>query len=200
MSEINHPSSEVWINYVSGSIAAELERATLERHLANCASCLELYIAALDTAESALAPVSASTLASKSSSLGDGNSYSEGTDPSNLMDRPADFLPPANSMTRIREAVLQQLKADSAAHQKRRRAWARHPAFHYGLAAALTLMLLLTGALSGLTRELEKDISSRTSVIGSNPTVRHPAADSWSGHVVERTSKLLDEWESVRYR
>ncbi|SDT34420.1 hypothetical protein SAMN05444162_3903 [Paenibacillaceae bacterium GAS479] len=200
MKLVHHPSREEWSDYAAGS-ALGPERIAMEQHLAGCNSCLGLFMEVLE----AVPPLNSAAQVASANSLthavvpdamqlsrpitlpSPGESFSGG-------------FAPEGSLPRVREAVLRQLAEESAGrNRRRRRAWARHPAFHYGLAATLTVLLLLSGTLGELTRDLEGDLPREF----EEPPAQmefHSKRESWSSKVVGRTSAWLHEWQSVRFK
>ncbi|QJC52636.1 hypothetical protein HGI30_14385 [Paenibacillus albicereus] len=179
-----HPSTESWTRYAAG-LGDVPERLAMERHLESCEGCLNPFMAALaepagDGCEVAL---TSAAEAAKAQSA---------------------------ALERVRGAVLSELarelareQAPPARPQQRRRSWTRHPAFHYGLAAALTLLLLGSGALGELGRQLEHASAvqpQKPPSISADGRSAPRAEASWSSRVVDRTSRLLNEWQSARYR
>lgn len=196
MKLVHHPSREEWNDYAAGAVF-EPERTAMEQHLAGCGLCLELFMESLElmpAPQSASPSANAADCAEKSGESAPAEPIAHRP---SLRAEPSHVgFAPGDSLKRVREAVLQQL----AAARPRRRTWTRHPAFHYGLAAALTLLLLLSGTLGELTRELE---GSRSPDVASPPqeqTEAQPARESWSSHVVNRTSDWLNEWQSARFK
>ncbi|MCM3746453.1 hypothetical protein M3223_03710 [Paenibacillus pasadenensis] len=196
MKLIHHPSREEWSAYAAGAVF-EPERTAMEQHLAGCGLCLELF---MESIELVPAPQSAIPSTNIGHCVEKSGELSPSAEP--VVHRPSLNAPsssagfaPGDSLERVRQAVLQQLAA-----RPRRRTWTRHPAFHYGLAAALTLLLLLSGTLGELTRELEGSRSPNVASPSQEQSENHPARESWSSHVVNRTSDWLNEWQSARFK
>ncbi|MGN7453495.1 hypothetical protein ACTHPH_01635 [Paenibacillus pasadenensis] len=172
-----HPPMESWSRYAAG-LGGAPERLAMERHLESCELCLEAFQAA------ALAEEPARDECPKQAAL-------------------AERLR-GEALERVRAAVLDELAREQADAERRppprRRSWTRHPAFHYGLAAALTLLLLGSGALGELGRQLEHAASARPPQPSLSTERPDAGEESWSSRVVDRTSRLLQEWQSARYR
>jgi len=127
---MKHYTLAQWELY-SGGLLSNEERSAYETHLSTCDPCLELYMQSLE--------------------------------------RAADSYPALNNETALAEAVMERIHqtepavtsppfipSQSARPGKVRKtpAFTRHPLFHYTVAAAITVILMSSGAFQSLTERM----------------------------------------------
>ncbi len=184
MSESRHHNQEEWAAYARNTLP-DRQREEMELHLSQCDGCLKLLVQAVDIPGS---PAEEASAASRPGFSG--------------IDSMAVPVPAA-AMERIRLNVLELMDADRPnvrRNQRKRTAWLRRPALHYGLAASLTLLLCMSGAFTDMDRFLDsREPQQGASSAIPNPT-SGPSSESWSNRMLDRTAHLLQEIQDRRYR
>ncbi|MBD2871624.1 hypothetical protein [Paenibacillus arenilitoris] len=100
----------------------------------------------------------------------------------------------------VRQAS-EKKKAPAQAKSSRRASWLQHPAFHYTVAASITLLLLGSGTFAAFSQRMaERDSwESRT----HRPVADSPVtgqAESWSERMVSQTGSWLDGLQELRFK
>ncbi|MFH5187007.1 hypothetical protein ACHHV8_32960 [Paenibacillus sp. TAB 01] len=127
---MKHYTLERWTQYARQEPPlTPQEEAELEQHLQQCDTCLELYMLGLEEAEA---------------------DYPALADPQVLLDQVMLKLPP---MAPTPQADFSPLPAKKI--EDRRTGWLRHPVFHYTVAAAITVVLMSSGAFQTIVDRLQ---------------------------------------------
>ncbi|GGG86909.1 zf-HC2 domain-containing protein [Paenibacillus radicis (ex Gao et al. 2016)] len=172
-----HADSTTMHLYVD-DILPEIERERVEAHMAQCDVCLELFMTAVEQAETVTA--------------------AQGADSSDM--------PDMEQMGRRLSGLLFPPRIVQE-KPYRRRTWLQHPAVHFGAAAAITLLLLGTGTFNGVAeRMMEMDEHARVKLETEHEPAKGPAAEveqqdgSWSDRMVDRTLSWLNGIEKSRFK
>ncbi|MFD1957107.1 zf-HC2 domain-containing protein [Paenibacillus thailandensis] len=169
--------------YVAGGMD-ERERERVEAHLSVCDRCLSVYMEALDAG--------AAPAERPSGRQGRGAVYA------------ADSAMP--DIDGIAKRVIGMLEAErpsggalpkSKRERRGRARWLQHPAAHFAAAAAITLLLIGTGALGGLSERLA--IIDHGSVRYFEPQAGRSLEEGWSERMLHRTVSWLDGIEAERF-
>ncbi|WP_426450429.1 zf-HC2 domain-containing protein [Paenibacillus sp. S-38] len=164
---MNHMPRETWLAYVRGVLTPE-ERDGCDTHLAeDCATCFEIYLEALEElAEVLPQPDTASLQASVMKQW-------------DIEHRSAAFPPARQTGIHLHP-----------------RSWFQHPLLHYGVAAAITMLLMGTGTFQFLMGSVSAAVDP------DHPDLARPAAETepYSVRWMEKTVGLLDRIESKRER
>lgn len=128
---MKHYTLEQWTQYARQEpLLTPQEEAELEQHLQMCDTCLELYMLGVENAEA---------------------DYPALTDPQALFDQVIFQLPQLVSPTP--QTNFSSLPAKKI--EDRGTAWLRHPVFHYTVAAAITVVLMSSGAFQTIVDRLQ---------------------------------------------
>ncbi|AEI38679.1 zf-HC2 domain-containing protein [Paenibacillus mucilaginosus] len=164
---MNHMPRETWLDYIRGTLAPE-ERDVCDAHLAeDCASCFELYLEALEELAEELPEPDAASLQA---------SVMEQWDLEHRSAAPA---------------IVGQTGS-----RRHRLLWLQHPLFHYGAAAAITMLLMSSGAFQFLLGSVSAAVEQ------APPDSTRPASETepYSVRWMEKTVGLLDRIEPKRER
>jgi anti-sigma factor RsiW len=166
---LRHIPVEQWQRYVDGELPPE-ERERCEAHLSVCDDCLELYMRCLEQVEEQLPGFADES----------------------------DFA--AAVMRRFDEQTLEGSAIEPAAEnewiirRKARMPFYQHPFFHYAVAAAITLLLMSSGAFHTITQQI-------SSIEPVPAKAEEPALDtSFSKKLLDETIVMLDSIQPKRER
>jgi hypothetical protein len=167
---MKHYTLEQWDRYTGDALSSE-ERLDYEMHLSSCELCLDLYMQSLERAS---------------------GSYPDLADRAGLADavmeqivqdqpiQPAPTLPPAS---------MRPVTA------RTRPAFTRHPLFHYTVAAAITVILMGSGAFQSLTEKLGR-MEPAVQAVEQEPASEQTGAGNGrtpvSYKIMEKTIGMLD--------
>ncbi|WP_042171063.1 zf-HC2 domain-containing protein [Paenibacillus gorillae] len=172
-----HADSTTMHLYV-GDVLPETERERVEAHMAQCDVCLELFMTAVEAAQTVTAA--------------NGADVSDMPDMEQMGRRLSGMLFPRR--------IVQE-------KPYRRRTWLQHPAVHFGAAAAITLLLLGTGTFNGVAeRMMAMDEHTRVMLETGEEPVIVPIAEeerqdgSWSDRMVDQTLGWLKGIEKSRFK
>ncbi|TDF93574.1 hypothetical protein [Paenibacillus piri] len=127
---MKHYTLEQWDRYTGAQLPDE-ECAAYEAHLSSCEPCFELYMQSLERA------------AASYPALEDGNGLADA-----VMSHIEAHAAPSSPASPPIERPQLQVK------RWRALAYTRHPAFHYGVAAAITILLMSSGAFQSMMERL----------------------------------------------
>jgi hypothetical protein len=148
---------------VRGELAADAQER-LERQLEGCEECLLLYMEAAELEQPAHPLPELDPVASKE-----------------LDDRVMELIHAFDAAGEIPAQPRIHVRPQT----RRSRKWPHHPAFHYGIAAVITIVLMSTGVFSQLSVPVRGMNSAKQSAAQTGlPTV--------TDKVMERTIHLLD--------
>lgn len=129
---MKHYNLEQWIRYArQAPPLTEEEIFEYEEHLHMCDECLELYMQGLELAAEA---------------------YPDLSDPEALVENVMQSLPPVEPLGTIIHSSTLPVKKSG----QQKNAWLRHPIFHYTVAAAITLVLMSSGAFTTIMDRLQQ--------------------------------------------
>lgn len=199
-----HISSDGMRQYVRNLVAAQ-ERERVERHLADCDACLELFMAVVEGDDASgeieyhADPVALrqledrviSQLASESASI-----------PSSAQPKAAAPMPEAPQSA----PSVQSDNSAAASYQQRktarRRSWLHHPVAHYTIAASITVMLIGSGTFAGLAEKFQQldDRTHEQPPYAAVPDWESPPEQSWSDRMIDRAGSWLDGLQAARFK
>lgn len=176
---MNHPGIEDWISYIRGELSPE-DRDVWEAHLERCEACLALYIEAMERCAPSLPELPDEShfvdrLMEQFDAISDRNASTEAV------------VPPAN----VRPGPAAALR--STERLSRRTRLYRHPLFHYGLAAVITMILMSAGLFESVADTMGHWEKSRREAVAEGVK---PMSDT----LMEKTSAVLDSIQPKRDR
>ncbi|GAB2698100.1 zf-HC2 domain-containing protein [Paenibacillus thermoaerophilus] len=205
----NHGSREMWEAYVRGELP-ESERDALERHLETCGECLERYVEALESLE--LPPMPPQWLDGLADRIvasieampraGAGPAAERMEEAARHSGAKASEPTQAPSARTARPAAARKARRQ----ERRRRGWLAHPAAPYAIAAAITMLLIGSGAMNGLAgrlAELDAAVVASPQPPAGPGEPGQPASGyggSWSQGLMDKTVSWLAELQTTRFR
>jgi len=167
-----HVTAEQLKEFINGH---DSKREWVEEHIQQCESCLMLFIRELDVTEQQPARLDWNELEN------------------NVMTAIHNETFAASSVQRQPAASKPDI-----ARPRPRSTWFRHPTFHYSLAASITLLLLVTGALDGLSQQVSyiSEHAKSNYAMERETSSRAP----WSEEVMSKTSQWLDGIQEYRFK
>ena len=180
-----HVSPDQMLRYVSDSQTGA-GRMQVEQHLAACDSCLQLFIAVMESNEAEpMLPMPDMEL---------------------MEERVVAQL--------ISEQILHheaehQMKHGMRQEKPRRYTWLQHPAAHYTIAASITLLLMVSGTFASFSQklaELDVNFSANENVNVQHdeppkqPELSAKQSESWSERIVNQTGSWLDGLQATRFK
>jgi anti-sigma factor RsiW len=172
---LNHTTQQEWEEYVSGTLSPS-QNQQLEQHLYDCEDCLQQYILAIDSIDPANDTLTALSVAESATFA---NRILSAIQEASIAD--------ARSYEAILEAPIAKQGTTLKLQRIRRIPLIRSPLFQYTVAAAATLLLLMTGVFQSIGTIAAKDNSS-----GQPVTQFERHDESFSQRLLERTTSLLD--------
>ncbi|GEM_PF-1821034 len=201
-----HPAEDEWARFARGGMEAGV-RERMEDMLAVCEECLGRFMQAVERSEENgggfVAP-------------GGGLSQEEGAsaEPAAAAGQPM----PMPDMRQIEDRVVLHLLLERQRNEgreggkpdrrrphaeERRRDWLRHPVTHYAVAACVTLLLLGSGALAGMSAklsELDRSGELRLACCEAQEETAWPGRDdSCSRRLMSEAGGWLDELRDARF-
>lgn len=207
---VKHISERAMGSYILGGLS-EMEQGELENHLFACDSCLAVYMEALET--------------EPSFSLNDASQAESGCIPEEEEAEPRlpDMEQIAASVIGRLEREQERERPDIAAYSsaadrtaiadsrskgrtrhtvpkgaRRTGKWLQRPGAQFGLAAAVTLLLIGTGALGGLSERLASFDRHSAAELSRPPAAS--SGEAWSERILDRTVSWLDGIEAERFK
>ncbi|NOU95000.1 hypothetical protein GC093_17485 [Paenibacillus sp. LMG 31456] len=167
---MKHYTLEQWDLY-AGERLSEEESLAYETHLSSCDSCLELYMQSLECAADSYPMLQADA------------EFAEA-----VMGR----ISREESMASPASIPLELIKSSTV---RRTPAFTRHPLFHYTVAAAITIILMGSGAFQSLTErighlETAAEAMDQSQAQGETPKVNERTSVSYK--IMEKTIVMLD--------
>ena len=174
-----HVTVEQLKEFINDQLLPDNRREWMEAHIQQCELCLQLFMQELDVTEQQPAQPDWTELEN------------------NVM------MAIHNEAIAASGVQIQQMQSavreNNAAKRRPRSTWLSHPITHYSLAASITLLLLVTGVLGGLSQQvsnMEEYVQSNRH-IEEEPTAR---TSTWSEEMMSRTSQWLDGIQEFRFK
>jgi anti-sigma factor RsiW len=180
-----HITPDQMFCYVNDALK-EVERMQVEQHLTACDTCLQLFIAIMESTEN--------------------EAFLPPLDMELMEDRVVAQL--------VSEQVLQSEQAEqpiktSAKKPHRLYQWLQHPATHYTIAASITLLLLASGTFASFSQKLAQldvnlnvnvNVNVKPAEPPKQPESTTERSESWSDKMVDQTGSWLDGLRETRYK
>ncbi|OBZ15656.1 zf-HC2 domain-containing protein [Bacillus sp. FJAT-26390] len=182
---MEHISPDQMFCYVHDALQED-ERMQVEQHLTACDSCLQLFIAIMESTENEaiLSP----------------------PDMELMEQRVVAQL--VNEQLLHSDQTEQSPKTGEEKRKPRRlHHWLQHPATHYTIAASITLLLLASGTFASFSQKLAQlDVNLNVNMDDQpvqppkQPGSRDKQSESWSDKIVDQTGLWLDGLQATRYK
>lgn len=182
-----HISPDQMFCYVNDALN-EVERMQAELHLTACDSCLQLFIAIMESTENEV--------------------FLPSPDMELMEERVVAQL--VSEQVLHSENAEQPLKTSEVKQKPRRlRQWLQHPATHYTIAASITLLLLASGTFASFSQKLAQldvnlNVNINVNVQPTEPPMQPESttkqSESWSDKMVNQTGSWLDGLQATRYK
>lgn len=198
-----HIGKEEMAAYVNGGMSGP-ERERTEAHLFACDDCLALYMDALE----AELPLEGEI--ARPAGAGSGTASLELPDMDEAAIRVIRLLEQESGGRNRRQAASitdlpgqsgrSGVRPSSLSKERRRNDWLRRPGTHFAAAAAVTLLLVGTGALGGLSERLAGFERQAAAPLFEQPDEQEARGEAWSDKMLDRTAAWLDGIEAERFQ
>ena len=162
---IVHLTAEDLQQFISGQLLQLDRREAIEEHLQQCELCLLLFMQELEAHEhqtagtdwtalenNVIAPIEAEAAAVV---IGESGEPAPLVQHVEQLKQQAALAQHAEQSKQHAASAQQAVQSKQPASTRRRRTWLGRPVVQYSIAASITLLLISTGALSGLSQQVE---------------------------------------------
>ncbi|MEF2248427.1 hypothetical protein [Paenibacillus sp. IITD108] len=216
---IAHTTAEELQRFINGQLLQLDRREAVEEHLQQCEICLLLFMQELEandhqTAETDWAALENNVIAAIEAeavkeAIGESQQPAAFTEqaehtkqPSASTEQAEHIKQPSASTEQAEHTKQPSASTEQAAYSKpsvsnrRRRLWLSLPIVQYSIAASITLLLLATGVLSGLSQQVG-DLAEHAK--DNRYKESEPMVQTWSDEMVSKASRWLDGLHQYRY-
>ncbi|MGI2296421.1 hypothetical protein [Paenibacillus sp. GXUN7292] len=177
---IAHTTAVELQRFINGQLLQLDRREAVEEHLQQCETCLQLFMQELEANDHQIAETDWAALENNVIAAIDAEAVTAAIGESQ----------------QLAASTEQAAYSKPSVSNRRRRLWLSLPIVQYSIAASITLLLLATGVLSGLSQQVG-DLAEHAK--DNRYKESEPMVQTWSDEMVSKASRWLDGLHQYRY-